>query len=40
MFWIFRDHSLKDPVLDKSGKPIVYPPNDDRSKTKDGGNYF
>ncbi|MEK6645990.1 MAG: TIR domain-containing protein [Candidatus Firestonebacteria bacterium] len=28
----FRDHSLKDPVLDKSGKPIIYPPNDDRSK--------
>ncbi len=28
----FRDHSLKEPVTDKSGKPIKYPPSDPRSK--------
>jgi hypothetical protein len=28
----FRDHSLKDAVRDKSGKPIKYPPSDPRSK--------
>jgi hypothetical protein len=28
----FRDHSLKDPVKDNSGKPIKYPPSDARSK--------
>lgn len=28
----FRDHSLKEPVTDRSGKPIIYPPNDQRSK--------
>ncbi len=28
----FRDHSLKEPVKDKSGKPILYPPSDLRSK--------
>ncbi len=28
----FRDHSLKDPVTDRSGKPIIYPPSDPRSK--------
>lgn len=28
----FRDHSLKEPVKDKSGRPITYPPSDPRSK--------
>jgi len=28
----FRDHSLKAPVTDRSGKPIAYPPSDSRSK--------
>jgi len=28
----FRDHSLKEPVTDRSGKPIKYPPSDPRSK--------
>jgi len=28
----FQDHSLKDPVRDRSGKPIKYPPSDPRSK--------
>lgn len=28
----FQDHSLKDAVRDRSGKPIAYPPNDPRSK--------
>ena len=28
----FRDHSLKEPVTDKSGKPIKYPPSDPKSK--------
>lgn len=28
----FRDHSLKEPVSDRSGKPIKYPPSDPRSK--------
>jgi len=28
----FRDHSLKEPVTDRSGKPIIYPPSDTRSK--------
>jgi hypothetical protein len=28
----FQDHSLKDPVLGSSGKPLTYPPNDARSK--------
>ena len=28
----FHDHSLKEPVLDKAGKPIKYPPNDPRSQ--------
>lgn len=28
----FRDHSLKEPVSDRYGKPIVYPPSDPRSK--------
>ena len=28
----FRDHSLKDPVTDRSGKPITYPPSDPNSK--------
>jgi hypothetical protein len=28
----FYDHSLKDPVLGPSGKPIKYPPSDSRSK--------
>ena len=28
----FRNHSLKDPVTDGSGKPIKYPPSDPRSK--------
>lgn len=28
----FHDHSLKDAVRDRSGKPIKYPPSDHRSK--------
>jgi|SRR5580698_6687331 hypothetical protein len=28
----FQDHSLKTPVLGPSGKPLVYPPSDARSK--------
>jgi hypothetical protein len=28
----FQDHSLKDAVLDRSGKPIKYAPSDARSK--------
>jgi hypothetical protein len=28
----FQDHSLKDAVRDRSGKPIIYPPSDSRSK--------
>lgn len=28
----FHDHSLKDAVRDRSGKPIKYPPSDPRSK--------
>lgn len=28
----FSDHSLKDAVTDRSGKPIKYPPSDPRSK--------
>ena|SRR3990172_4473655 len=28
----FHDHSLKEPVTDRSGKPIKYPPSDTRSK--------
>lgn len=28
----FRDHSLKEPVTDRAGKPLVYPPTDTRSK--------
>lgn len=28
----FQDHSLKDAVRDRSGKPIKYPPSDSRSK--------
>ena len=28
----FRDHSLKEPVADRSGKPITYLPSDSRSK--------
>ena len=28
----FFDHSLKDAVRDRSGKPIKYPPSDPRSK--------
>lgn len=28
----FRDHSLKEPVRDRYGNPIVYPPSDPRSK--------
>jgi len=28
----FQDHSLKDAVRDRSGKPIKYPPSDARSK--------
>src|SRR5690348_15009022 len=29
----FRDHSLKEPVLDRGGRPIKYPPGDPRSKS-------
>jgi hypothetical protein len=28
----FQDHSLKDAVRDRSGKPITFPPSDARSK--------
>lgn len=28
----FHDHSLKEAVMDRSGKPIRYPPSDPRSK--------
>src|SRR5712691_11486571 len=28
----FQDHSLKDAVRDRTGKPIKYPPSDSRSK--------
>lgn len=28
----FRDHSLKEPVRDRLGKPIKFPPSDPRSK--------
>lgn len=28
----FQDHSLKEPVLGPSGKPLRYPPSDARSK--------
>ena len=28
----FHDHSLKEPVTDRAGKPIKYPPNDPRSQ--------
>jgi len=28
----FQDHSLKDAVRDRTGKPIKYPPSDARSK--------
>jgi hypothetical protein len=28
----FHDHSLKEPVLDRSGKPIKYPSSDSRSE--------
>ena len=28
----FQDHSLKEPITDRSGKPIKYPPSDSRSK--------
>lgn len=28
----FRDHSLKEPVTDRYGNPIIYPPSDPRSK--------
>jgi hypothetical protein len=28
----FHDHSLKDAVRDSTGKPISYPPSDNRSK--------
>ncbi|HTR35013.1 MAG TPA: TIR domain-containing protein [Bryobacteraceae bacterium] len=28
----FQDHSLKDAVRDRSGRPIKYPPSDTRSK--------
>jgi hypothetical protein len=28
----FHDHSLKDAVRDRNGKPIKYPPSDPRSK--------
>jgi hypothetical protein len=27
----FHDHSLKEPVMDRTGKPIKYPPSDRRS---------
>lgn len=28
----FHDHSLKEPVVDKAGRPIKYPPSDPRSQ--------
>lgn len=28
----FRDHSLKEPVTDRYGDPIIYPPSDPRLK--------
>lgn len=28
----FHDHSLKEPVVDRSGRPIKYPPSDPRSQ--------
>lgn len=28
----FRDHSLKEPVTDRAGKPLPYPPSDPRSR--------
>jgi hypothetical protein len=28
----FRDHSLKEPVTGRSGKPLTFPPSDHRSK--------
>ena len=28
----FHDHSLKEPITDRSGKPIKYPPSDTRSQ--------
>src|SRR3972149_5369275 len=28
----FHDHSLKEPVTDRTGKPIKHPPSDARSK--------
>lgn len=28
----FQNHSLKEPVTDRSGRPITYPPSDSRSK--------
>src|SRR5436853_6213667 len=28
----FHDHSLKEPVLDKLGRPIKHPPSDPRSQ--------
>ena len=28
----FHDHSLKEPILGKSGKPLKFPPSDPRSK--------
>lgn len=28
----FHDHSLKDPILGATGKPLKYPPTDTRSK--------
>jgi len=28
----FHDHSLKQPVTDRSGRPLKYPPSDPRSK--------
>jgi hypothetical protein len=28
----FHDHSLKEPVIGRSGKPLKYPPSDPRSK--------
>ena len=28
----FHDHSLKEPVLDRNGRPVRFPPNDARAK--------
>jgi MTH538 TIR-like domain (DUF1863) len=28
----FRDHSLKEPVVNRAGKPVTHSPSDDRSK--------